>query len=347
MNLDTESLIQWFRKNKRDLPWRHTQDPYAIWISEIMLQQTRVETVIPFYLRFLKTLPTIKDLSQVSDEKLFKLWEGLGYYSRAKNLKRSAQMIMDCFSGQFPINYSDALSLKGIGEYSAGAILSRAYQLPYACVDGNVLRVLSRYLQSDLDISLNFTKKYYKQQLEKLNPSHWGDFNESLMELGATICTYKSPVCTHCPLNEKCLAFQNQTIEQFPINTKKVDVKNYQYTCVFLRFQDSYYFEVKKQGVLKDLLCPILLSGVIDKQSLVDKLTNQYQIEPVIIQNLEKQKHVFTHQIWEMTGYLVEINQVPHHLIHKFYTINQIKTQISIPICFQKFFPSLKINASI
>lgn len=346
MNLDTQVLIQWFHQNKRDLPWRHTHDPYAIWISEIMLQQTRVDTVIPYYLKFLKKLPTIKDLANVSDEELYKLWEGLGYYSRAKNLKTSAQMIVKNFSGAFPKQYADALTLKGIGEYSAGAILSRAFQAPYACVDGNVLRVLSRYLTSSLDIALSSTKKYFKQQLEQLSPSNWGDFNESLMELGATICTFKSPKCDLCPLKNQCLAYQNQTIDQFPVNTKKLEVKTYPYTCIFLQYQQSYYFEIKHQGVLKDLFSPILIEGTFDENEVKDYLKTNFNLCPISIQHLPKQKHIFTHQIWQMNGYLVQIEKIPHLLKSSFYSIKQIQTQITIPICFQKFFPFLKINVN-
>ena len=193
MNLDVDRLTDWFKANKRDLPWRHTDDPYAIWISEIMLQQTRVDTVIPYYLRFLDALPTLSDLADVDEEKLLKLWEGLGYYSRARNLKASAQIILQRFNGKFPDTYADILSLKGIGDYSAGAILSRAFHLPYASVDGNVLRVLTRLNEDDSDISSPATKKSFKEQLEKCRPEDFGIFNESLMELGATICTPKTP----------------------------------------------------------------------------------------------------------------------------------------------------------
>jgi len=177
MYLDTQKLISWFNQNKRDMPWRHTQDPYAIWVSEIMLQQTRVDTVIPYYLRFLKELPTIQDLANVSEEKLLKLWEGLGYYSRVRNMQYAAKTIIEKFDGKFPKTYEDTLSLKGIGEYSVGAILSRSYNLPYASVDGNVLRVLTRYEANDIDISLNATKKYFKEKIEQLKPSNFGFLN--------------------------------------------------------------------------------------------------------------------------------------------------------------------------
>ena len=342
MELNVEKLINWFNTNKRDLPWRHIIDSYPIWISEIMLQQTRVETVIPYYLRFLKTLPTVFDLAKVEDEKLFKLWEGLGYYSRARNLKESAKMIVEHFNGQFPNHYQDALSLKGIGDYTAGAILSRAYQLPYACVDGNVLRVLTRYLADDIDISLSSTKTYFKQELEKLSPSHWGDFNESLMELGATICTFKKATCEKCPLNDKCLAYQKEEVYHYPLKSKKIVNKLYDYTCLFFKYQNQFYFESIKEGVLKDLLSPILIDQKMDQTS-VKKHLQELKINNYKLIDIGQQKHVFTHQTWLMQGFLIELQNNPL-LKENFYSTEQIQNQISIPVCFQKFFEKLNIK---
>ena len=312
INLNTEQLIQWFQKNKRDLPWRHTQDSYAIWVSEIMLQQTRVDTVIEYYNRFLNHLPTIKDLAQVDDVKLLKLWEGLGYYSRAKNMKTSANLIMNQFNGHFPNNYEDILLLKGIGVYSAGAILSRAFNLALASVDGNVLRVMTRYLEDDRDIRLETTKKFFKQEIEQLKVSNYGDLNESLMELGATICMPKNPKCKQCPLGDQCLAYQHNTINKFPVKTKKLVVKNLNYTCLFLVDEkNNYYFERKTSGVLKYMLSPILLEGILNEQE-IKTYCKENQIKIVQIYPLTKQKHVFTHQKWNMMGYFIKIST--HHL---------------------------------
>lgn len=343
MYLDTKKLISWFNQNKRDMPWRHTQDPYAIWVSEIMLQQTRVDTVIPYYLRFLKELPTIQDLANVSEEKLLKLWEGLGYYSRVRNMQYAAKTIIEKFDGKFPKTYEDTLSLKGIGEYSVGAILSRSYNLPYASVDGNVLRVLTRYEANDIDISLNATKKYFKEKIEQLKPSNFGFLNESLMELGATICTPTNPQCEKCPLNDKCQAYHLNKVNDFPVKTKKIKTIECNYTCLFLYTKNElYYFENKENGVLKNLLSPILINETLSLNQVKDYL-DSLNIEYTNITSFKDKKHIFSHQTWFMTGYKVELKNTSS-LKGNFYSKEQIKHQISIPICFQKFFLELNIE---
>lgn len=184
-----EPLIRWFRENKRDLPWRQTKDPYAVWVSEIMLQQTRVEAVKPYYIRFLQTLPTVKDLANADEEVILKLWEGLGYYSRVRNMQKAAIQIMEDFGGVFPANQKDLLSLKGIGPYTAGAVGSIAFGLPIPAVDGNVLRVMSRITADASDISLQITKKEWESRLAEIMPQECaGDLNQALMELGAMVC---------------------------------------------------------------------------------------------------------------------------------------------------------------
>jgi len=343
MDIDIDKLINWFQQNKRDLPWRHTLDPYAIWISEIMLQQTRVETVISYYERFLKDVPTISSLASIEDEKLLKLWEGLGYYSRARNLKRSAQIIIDQFEGKFPDTYENILKLKGIGEYSAGAILSRAFHLPYASVDGNVLRVLTRLNEIDFDISSNKTKKRFKEELEKYHPSDFGVFNESLMELGATICTPKNAKCLLCPLSFQCKAFAHQTIYQYPIKSKKIQNVRLYKTCVFLTTSTSlFYFQAKEEGVLKGLLSPLIYDSYLTLKEVDDFLMKQNIQYKEIIQ-LKEQNHVFSHQTWLMKGYQVVLED-SYKENSNFYSLKQIKEQISIPICFQKFFKELGID---
>ncbi len=342
MNLDIDKLIEWFNKNKRNLPWRNTHDPYAIWISEIMLQQTRIDTVIFYYERFLKNIPTIKDLATVEDEKLLKLWEGLGYYSRAKNLKKSAIIIMNQFQGIFPSQYEDIIELKGVGDYSAGAILSRSFNLAYASVDGNVLRVLTRLNEDSSDISLNQTKKNFKLELEKFHPNDFGVFNESLMELGEVICTPKNAKCEICPLQHQCKGFQHNTLYHFPVKTKKTLNKTLHYTCIFIKdSHSSFYFEIKESGVLKDLFSPVIKENHLSFED-IKELFDSNSIKYKEIQSLKDQKHVFSHQTWIMKGYQVLLsNSMKNN--KNFYSIQQIKDQISIPICFQKFFNDLKI----
>lgn len=178
-----EPIIKWYQENKRDLPWRREKNPYYIWISEIMLQQTRIEAVMGYYERFLKSLPTIQDLAEAHEEKLLKLWEGLGYYNRARNLKKAAQMVQEKYAGKMPMKYEELLELPGIGEYTAGAIASIAYDEKVPAVDGNVLRVVSRVVASKKDVLENKTKKEFTEKLKEIMPEKAGDFNEGLMEL--------------------------------------------------------------------------------------------------------------------------------------------------------------------
>ena len=203
-----QALLLWYQQNKRDLPWRHTSDPYRIWISEIMLQQTRVEAVKPYYARFLETCPTVAALATLEEEKLMKLWEGLGYYSRARNLQKAARVVMEQYGGAMPRTYEELLKLPGIGEYTAGAIASIAYGERVPAVDGNVLRVLARVSGTDADITLPETKKDFRTALARVVPTKAGDFTQSLIELGATVCApNREPMCAVCPLANCCAAY--------------------------------------------------------------------------------------------------------------------------------------------
>ena len=204
-----EPLVQWYHENKRDLPWRKTKDPYRIWVSEIMLQQTRVEAVKPYYERFLLTLPTVKDLAEADEETILKLWEGLGYYSRVRNMQKAAIQVMEEHGGSFPADQKALLKLKGIGPYTAGAVGSIAFSLPIPAVDGNVLRVMSRITADAADISLQATKKEWEERLTEIMPTDCpGDMNQALMELGATVCLPNgTPKCGICPVRKYCLLY--------------------------------------------------------------------------------------------------------------------------------------------
>ena len=194
------ALLPWYQQVKRDLPWRKDREPYHIWVSEIMLQQTRVEAVKPYYLRFLQMLPTVKDLAYADDDQLHKLWEGLGYYSRVRNMKKAAGIIVENFNGCFPADYADILSLPGIGEYTAGAICSIAYDLPTPAVDGNVLRVISRLTDNAAPIDTPAFKNAVRDKLAAIYPRQAGAFTQALMELGATVCgPNRKPDCLNCP----------------------------------------------------------------------------------------------------------------------------------------------------
>ncbi|MCM1514170.1 MAG: A/G-specific adenine glycosylase [Anaeroplasma bactoclasticum] len=339
MKIDIEKLFVWYDDHKRDLPGRGITDPYRIWISEIMAQQTRMETVKGYYDRFLKELPNVESLANISDERLMKLWEGLGYYSRARNLKQAAITIVKEYGGRFPKTYDEVIKLKGIGEYTAGAILSRAYGLPYASVDGNVLRVLTRYEMNPIDIASSSTKTYYKEKLENMKVWSFGKLNEALMELGATICMPKVVKCELCPLSIECQSYRNLSVFDYPVKTRKTKVIENEYTCLFLCNQNrEIYLEKKEEGLLKGLYAPIIIEGSLEEVNIYDYLNNT-NIKRIV--ELKPQKHIFTHRIWHMRGYQIQIDEVKEQQ-QKFYSLEEIEEKMSVSTCFRKFFGELK-----
>lgn len=227
--LFSKHLLQWYHQNKRDLPWRQTDDPYKIWVSEIMLQQTRVDTVIPYYNRFLDAFPTVHDLARADQQQVLKLWEGLGYYSRGRNLHQAAKMVTEKFDGNLPSDYRSITKLKGIGPYSASAILSIAYQKKFAVVDGNVIRVLSRYYGIEEDIRSGAVKKKIQELADQLIPEEDpGDYNQAVMELGATVCTPSSPACGACPVSSDCVAYQTVKTDTIPYKSPAKKIPHHQ-----------------------------------------------------------------------------------------------------------------------
>jgi A/G-specific adenine glycosylase len=222
------TLLDWFDKNKRDMPWRQTSDPYKIWISEIMLQQTQVNTVIPYYERFLDRFPDVEQLADASQQTVLKMWEGLGYYSRARNMHKAAQEVVADFSSVFPDSYDELLQLKGIGPYTAAAVSSIAFQRQQAVVDGNVIRVLSRYYGIKDDVRRSKVKSNIQIIADSLIPrDRPGDFNQAVMELGATICTPKNPVCDSCPLSIDCVAYKTAKTEIIPYKSPRKKIPHH------------------------------------------------------------------------------------------------------------------------
>lgn len=249
-------FLFWYEKEKRNLPWRVNLDPYRIWISEIMLQQTRVDTVIDYYYRFMTEFPTIEQLAQAPEEKLLKIWEGLGYYSRARNLKIAAQQIMDNFDGKMPQTIKELLSLKGIGPYTAGAIGSIAFHLPAPAVDGNVMRVVSRLFEITEDISKSSSRKIFEETMNHIiSPNRPGDFNQAMMDLGSAICTPTSPKCFNCPIKSYCISFKKQTMEQFPVKTKKLKPKDVYYMAYIIENNQKELLieQREEQGLLANM----------------------------------------------------------------------------------------------
>ena len=236
-----ETFLTWYHKEKRNLPWRATNDPYAIWISEIMLQQTRVETVIGYFYRFMEQFPTIQDLAEAEEQKLLKVWEGLGYYSRARNLKAAAQQIVAEFDGKMPNSIEEIRSLKGIGPYTAGAIGSIAFGLPEPAIDGNVMRVVSRLFCIEADIAKASSRRPFDEAMRTiLSPDEPGEFNQALMDLGSRICTPTTPKCEECPISQYCLAYAENRQTDFPVKSKKAKPKDVYYIAGAIEDQGSF-----------------------------------------------------------------------------------------------------------
>ena len=250
-----EQIVKWYQKQEKLLPWKKDKEPYHIWVSEIMLQQTRIEAVKKYYTRFMKELPTIQDLAVVPEEKLLKLWEGLGYYSRAKNLKKSAIQIQENNHGKMPTSYVELLKLPGIGEYTAGAIASISYDEKVPAVDGNVLRVVSRVLASKEDVLLPETKKKITNKLLEIMPDEAGDFNEGLMELGEKVCLPNTvPLCATCPIQEFCMANKENLTNEIPVRVKKQKRKIENKTVFILKYKNEIAIRKReKTGILANL----------------------------------------------------------------------------------------------
>ncbi|MDZ7835454.1 MAG: A/G-specific adenine glycosylase [Alkalibacterium sp.] len=325
------TLLEWYDRNRRDLPWRQTSDPYCIWVSEIMLQQTQVDTVIPYYERFIKTLPTVEDLANAHEDTLLKLWEGLGYYSRVRNMKVAANQIVKDHEGVFPTAHKEVLKLKGIGPYTAGAVTSIAFNQTQPAVDGNVMRVLSRLFEIDLDISKASTRKVFEEMIRELiNPDRPGDFNQALMDLGATICTPKNYFPEKSPVKDFNASYLNETWSNYPVKKKKTKAKEQTFYTVVIRNHKSEYLYEKRpsKGVLAGMLTPIMLDQETFKddgwKSFVSNETGHEttvkEIEEMLREkyklNVELNKqpkgiltHVFSHLKWEMIVFEAELKE--------------------------------------
>ena len=248
MNIIHDTLINWFAENRRDLPWRHNPTPYQVWLSEIILQQTRVNQGWDYYLRFVEKWPTVNDLANATEEEVLKMWQGLGYYSRARNLHQCAKQIVEQHGGQFPADFEKLKQLKGIGDYTAAAIASIAFDLPHAVVDGNVYRVLSRLFDIDTPININEGQTdFAKIADDLLNREQPGLHNQAMMEFGALQCTPKNPNCLLCPLQAQCLAFANQTVMQRPVKLQKLKITTRYFNYLVFRIEGNVYLH-KRSG---------------------------------------------------------------------------------------------------
>tara|TARA_R110002072_G_scaffold151503_6_gene300917 strand:+ start:11975 stop:13006 length:1032 start_codon:yes stop_codon:yes gene_type:complete len=245
----SSKLIDWYQSNKRDLPWRARKDPYAIWLSEIILQQTRIEQGLKYYEAFIETYPTVFDLAKAEEENVLKLWQGLGYYSRARNLRHTAQHIVNNHKGIFPNTHSGLLNLKGVGDYTASAISSICFEEPQAVVDGNVYRVLARVFGIKTPINSSAGAKEFKKLAQKLiDEKHPGEFNQALMEFGSTHCKPQNPFCENCIFNSECVAFNNELVQTLPLKTSKTKVRNRYFNYLVLLSEDEKTILEKRTG---------------------------------------------------------------------------------------------------
>lgn len=329
-------LLPWYRKHKRDLPWRRDREPYHIWISEIMLQQTRVEAVKGYYARFLDTLPTIAALAECDDDLLHKLWEGLGYYSRVRNLKKAAIQIMEQHGGRFPETQAEILNLPGIGAYTAGAICSIAYDLPTPAVDGNVLRVCARLLNDPSPIDLPDTKKAVTKALEEIYPREAGDFTQALMELGATICgPNRAPDCGNCPCLDICLAYREGQPETLPVKAPKKEKRQEDRTVFILRCNGRYALEKRPgKGLLAGLWQFPNVTGSMNTQQALETL-EALGLQPREIFREVERKHIFTHIQWNMKGMYLEVAETAGTF--QWFTPEEIRSQAALPTAFRQF----------
>lgn len=331
-----EVLLPWYDQSHRDLPWRKNRDPYHIWLSEIMLQQTRVEAVKGYYNRFLQEIPDISALASADDELLHKLWEGLGYYSRVRNLKKAAITIMEQYNGQMPQDYKSVLGLSGIGEYTAGAICSIAFEQKTPAVDGNVLRVTARICDDDTPIDLPAVKVAVKNQLAEVYPDRAGDFTQALMELGATVCgPNRKPACDVCPCAEFCLGRQRGTAENLPVKLPKKQRKQEDKTVLILNCDGKYALQKRPdKGLLAGLWEFPNCSGMLGVEQALTYVQNLGVSPKELCRQLER-THIFTHVQWNMRGFYIDVKEMPESLC--WMTEEEIEERAALPTAFRQF----------
>ncbi|MBM7650589.1 A/G-specific adenine glycosylase [Neobacillus cucumis] len=345
INAFQNDLISWFKREQRDLPWRKDQDPYKVWVSEIMLQQTRVDTVIPYFNRFINLFPTIDDLADADEDKVLKAWEGLGYYSRVRNLQSAVKEVREKYNGEVPNTPKQIAELKGVGPYTAGAILSIAYGIPEPAVDGNVMRVLSRILSIWDDIAKPSSRKIFEKAVRDLishdDPS---SFNQALMELGALICTPTSPSCLLCPVREHCKAFFDGVQEELPVKTKKTKTRDVQLAAAVLRKQDGKILIHKRpaKGLLANLWefpnVELHHSLQNEREEVVQLFNQELQLEANFEKIIGQIEHVFSHLIWNIKVYKGTIStDFQENEEWKLVSIKEME-QYAFPVSYQKMF---------
>ena len=317
MNPISEKLIAWYKQNKRDLPWRNTSDPYKIWLSEIMLQQTQVAQGLSYYVKFTETFPTIVDLAKAPEDTVMRLWQGLGYYSRARNLHAAAKEVASAYKGKFPNTYDSIKSLKGVGDYTAAAISSLAFNLPHAVVDGNVYRVLARLYNLHTPINSGVGKKEFQLLADELlNKKQPGLHNSAMMEFGALWCKPQNPKCETCPVQEHCLAFANNTVAELPVKDKKTKIRDRYFHYFVFNYKDCVYIQKREAKDIWQNLYEFYLvetdepkdPEVLLKHKAIKALAKKFKVVSVT----PLKKHILSHQHLYATFYELSIDAPLH-----------------------------------
>ncbi len=324
-------LLAWYKQNKRTLPWREQPTPYRVWVSEIMLQQTRVEAVKEYYARFMRELPTVEALASCEEERLLKLWEGLGYYSRARNLQKTAKHVVSVYGGEFPDDVELLKALPGIGSYTAGAIASIAFGQPVAAVDGNVFRVAARLEENGTPIDKPAYRKYLEETLSAVYPEgECSAFTQSLFELGALVCKPQSPDCGRCPLQGICRARRNGTQALYPVMPQKKAKRQERVAVFLIETPEGFCIRRRESGVLKgmnEFPSEVLLEG-----ETPEKVLNEWGMSAFTEVKRKKFTHIFTHICWDMECIWVRVDDAPFDA----YSLDELEESISLPTAFKQ-----------
>lgn len=319
MKFFTQALMDWHTEaNDRSLPWKNEKDPYKIWLSEVILQQTRAQQGLPYYVAFTGKYPTVRDLASADEQEAFRLWQGLGYYNRCKNMLATAKLVTTQYGGHFPASYEQLLSLKGIGPYTAAAIASFAFGLPHAVVDGNVYRVLSRFLGIDTPVDTTEGKKQFATLAQNLLHEDSSNYNQAIMDLGATVCTPKGAKCDICPLHKRCFALAHQLIDALPVKSKKVVVKQRFFNYLLLTHDDSTWISKRTANdIWQNLHEPYLIetTDIISEGSLTNlPQFKNLDLRPKSIIYIAKSSQRLTHQLINAHFFRIELSKKPRNL---------------------------------
>lgn len=354
--LFTQNLLNWFATNHRPMPWKGERNPYLIWLSEIILQQTRVEQGLPYYLRFVEAYPTVKHLADAPIDEVLKLWEGLGYYARARNLHQTAQHITYELEQKFPTTFEGLLQLKGVGQYTAAAIASFAYQLPHAVIDGNVYRVLARYFGIATPIDSPEGQKEFQALAQKLlDAQRAADYNQAIMDFGATICTPKLPNCAICPMNQQCVALQQKKVADLPIKLKKISKKTRYFNYFVYQYQSDVWIVQRTE---KDIWQQLFEFPLVERESIleINDLIEKSEFDTIFfgekdIHNIRVSrpyKQQLTHQNIIAVFFEIKLLEAPKQLPKHWIKVNNIEIKkIAFPKIIDLYFQDKSLSLTL